>query len=54
MDQKQVARICSLESFAAKNPGIYRARVALLASLGYVPNQTERNYSANKRRACLS
>lgn len=36
MDQKQVARICSLESFAAKNPGIYRARVALLASLGYV------------------
>ena len=34
-DSKLAARIRALESFAAKNPALYRFRVALLASLGY-------------------
>lgn len=34
-DEKLAARIRALESFAAKNPKLYRFRVALLALLGY-------------------
>ena len=34
-DNKLAARIRPLEAFAAKNPGLYRVRVALLALIGY-------------------
>ena len=34
-DVKLVARICSLESFAARRPALSRFRVALIAAVGY-------------------
>src|ERR1043165_1182691 len=34
-DNKLAARIRPLEAFAAKNPGLYRVRVARLALIGY-------------------